>query len=265
MYGLYQIVYFTLIDIKRAVCSPFFIAINIIIFYQYYQIAMTSNLSKYYAIKHTISTAILGIMGGFLATIIFIYLEVKIITLDFIYILIFAIILSLKDGRFMCLSYGGSILTIISMTFGFPKVNARDVMNVVGVLHLIESILILFNGRYGKISAVVPTVGNIRAGFYINRFWPIPFVIFIGDSLIKPIILMAILNYSDFTFGGPGLKTVFTSLILLIYSSVIIFLIYLEINLIIVPIYAIAFHELIIHGNKGVENIRAKSKEKLVR
>lgn len=253
MYGLYQIMYFTLIDIIKAVCSPFFIAINLIIFYQYYQIAKGSYLSKLYAIKHIIITTTLGMFGGFLATIIFIYLEVKIIPLDFMYILIFAILLSLKDTRFMCLSYGGSILTILSLTIGYPNVNVRDVMNVVGVLHLVESILILVNGHGGSVSAIFPMNRNVVGGFNINRFWAIPFVIFIGDSLIRPITLMAILNYSDFTFGMPRLKTILTSMVLLIYSTILLVLIYMDINLIIAALYTIVVHELIIHGNKKYE------------
>lgn len=256
MYGLYQIMYFTLIDIKKAVCSPFFIVINLIIFYQYYQIAKSSNLTSIYAIKHTIITAILGMFGGFVATILFIYLEVKIIPLDFMYILIFAILLSLKDTRFMCLSYGGSLLTILSLIIGFPRVNARDVMNVVGVLHLIESMLILINGNDGKTPDVFPVDGNIVGGFNMNRFWAIPFVIFIGDSLIRPITLMAILNYSDFTLGMPRRKILLTSFTLFVYSSIILFLIYMGINLILVAIYTIVFHEIIIHGNRKFENLR---------
>lgn len=261
MYGLYQIMYFTLIDIKNALCSPFFIAINIIIFYQYYEIAKASKLSKTYAIKQTFFTGILGILGGFLATIMFIYLEVKIVPLDFIYILAIAIILSLMDGRFMCLSYGGSLLTIFSLVMGYPKVNARDLMNLVGVLHLLESILILINGRYGRTPAILPLDSSIMAGFDINRFWAIPFVIFIGDSLIRPITLMAILNYSDFTFGDPGKKTILTSICLFIYSSLLLILIYMEINLILVAIYTIACHELLIMGNRKLEYMRASKRQ----
>lgn len=104
MYGLYQIMYFTLIDIKKAVCSPFFIVIIIMLSYQYHKIAKDGNGPRTYALKHTIITSTLGILGGFLATIVFIYLEVKIIPLDFIYILVVAILLSLKDTRFICLS-----------------------------------------------------------------------------------------------------------------------------------------------------------------
>lgn len=256
MYGLYQIMYFTLIDIKNAVCSPFFIAINVLIFFQYHQIARSSNGSRFYAIKHTLSTSLLGMFGGFLATIIFIYLEVKIIPLDFIYILLSAIILSLKDTRFMCLSYGGSIITILSLTIGYPRINTRDVMQVVGVLHLIESFLILINGIRGKTVAFFPIKENVVGGFNINRFWGIPFVIFIGDSIIRPITLMAILNYSDFTYGLPHRKAILTSITLFIYSMIILLLINNGIDLILVALYTIIFHEIIIHGNKKFEEMR---------
>ena len=254
MYGLYQIMYFTLIDIMKALCSPFFIALNTIVFAQYYQIGKSINKSKTYAFKQTFSTALLGMVAGLVATVIFIYLEVKIIPVDFFYILILALILSLKDPRFMCLSYAGSIITLLNLTIGFPKGNVRDIMQVVGVLHLMESILILINGVAGATIATFPAKGKLRSGYNINRFWPIPFLIFIGDSLIRPITLMAIINYSDFTFGQAKTKVKLTSLTLFIYSIIILTLINKEISLILVALYTIIFHEIIILANKKIEN-----------
>ena len=58
----------------------------------------------------TITSIIYGIFGGIIATVLFIYLQIYIIPKDFIYIFVVAIILSLINVRFMCFSYGGSIV-----------------------------------------------------------------------------------------------------------------------------------------------------------
>lgn len=251
MSGLYQIMYFTLIDIKNTLLSPFFIIIFIIIYYQYYQPKTPrSTLLK------TLNSTFYGILGGFITTIAFIYLEVVVIPKDFMYILAMAIILSLIDTRFMCFAYGGSLVSLSSIIIGFPKVENKDIMLVVATLHIVESILVLVNGSKDKQPTFFHHEEEIVGGFDMNRFWPIPFVIFTGNDLIKPITLMAILNYGDFTLSYPKRKSIFTGLLMLIYSSVLLFIIKSINNNILPPLFAIFGHEFIILINKLFEKNR---------
>ncbi len=252
MDGLYQIMYFTVIDIKNTLISPFFIAIFFIIFYQYYSLENTGHtqITKWYipAIK-AINSSLFGLMGGFLTTIAFIYLEVSVVPRDFIYIIFTSIILTLIDPRFMCIAYSGSIISILSILIHFPVRITEDIMLIVATLHIVESILIFINGYMGRSIAYFEKGNDIVGGFNINRFWPIPFVIFIGDGLIRPITLMSVLAYGDYTFSYPGRKTIITSLILLIYSTTLLMLIKLTNNPLIPPIFSLIGHELIVHIN----------------
>jgi len=259
MYGLYLIIYFTVIDIINTLLSPFFIVVFLIILYQYYKMdrseyGLTINKSSY--LLKTINSTLFGILGGIITTIAFIYLEVAIVPKDFMYILTTAIVLSFIEPRFMCFAYGGSIICLMSIIFGFPKIDTRDIMLVVATLHIVESLLIFLNGYKGQLPAYFESKDQYVGGYNINRFWPIPFVIFVGDSLIKPMTLMAILAYGDYTLSYPRKKTIVTSLVLLIYSSVLLLLIKTQINPIVPPIYAIIGHEFIVQINKLREKKR---------
>ena len=251
MSGLYQIMYFTLIDIKNTLLSPFFIIIFAIIYYQYYQ----SKTPRSTLLK-TLNSTFYGILGGFITTIAFIYLEVVVIPKDFMYILTMAIILSLIDTRFMCFAYGGSLVSLLSIIIGFPKVESKDIMLVVAVLHIVESVLVLINGSKDRQPTFFSHEDETVGGFNMNRFWPIPFVIFIGDDLIKPITLMAILNYGDFTLSYPKRKSIFTGLLMLLYSLVLLFITRTIENNLIPPLFAILGHEFIIFINKLLEKNR---------
>lgn len=251
MNGLYQIMYFTLIDIKNTLLSPFFIIIFGIIYYQYYQ----SNTLRSTLLK-TLNSTFYGIIGGFVSTIAFIYLEVVVIPKDFMYILAMAIILSLIDIRFMCFAYGGSLISLSSIIFGYPKVENKDIMLIVAVLHIVESVLVLINGSKDRQPTFFHHEDETVGGFNMNRFWPIPFVIFIGNDLIKPITLMAILNYGDFTLSYPKRKSIFTGLLMLIYSSALLLITKIIDNNLIPPLFAILGHEFIILINKLFEKNR---------
>ena len=187
MYGLYQIMYFTLIDILNTILSPFFIVLFLFIYYQYYKLeeeGIDPSPSLYKPFLKAINSSFLGFFGGFLATILFIYLEVQIVPLDFMYIIGLSLILSAINIRFVCISYSGSILALSSILLNFPFRITDDIMLIVATLHVVESILIAINGHRGMIPTYFERGSDLVGGFSMNRFWPIPFVIFIGDGLI---------------------------------------------------------------------------------
>lgn len=257
MYGLCLIVYFTIIDIIKSFKSPFFILVISIIYYQYKKLVKSP-------LKATLTSIAFGAFGGVIATVAFIYLQVYIIPKDFFYIIGISMVLSLKDIRFMCISYGGSILVLISLIFSHPKVDGYEVMTIVAVLHMIESLLILINGQGQSKIEMFYTRGQVRKGLSLNRFWPIPFVVFIGDIMIKPTPLIAILSYGDFTLRGSAeKKKVYSSISLLIYSLILLYVSRIRRNPFIGPIFALLGHEFIIFINKYLENKSLKKKAKL--
>ncbi len=257
MYGLYQILIFTIIDILNTLKSPFFILVFCIIYFQYYQIG---KIEKEYlgfkksSLLKTIVSTFFGILGGITTTVAFIYLEVVAIPMDYLYILFVVITLSFFNPRFMCFSYGGSIVSLSNLIFGYPEIEISQVMSVVAVLHIVESLLILVDGWRNKLPIYLERQHTTVGGFQMNRFWPVPFVIFVGDGLIHPITLMAILSYGDYSISSfPKRKAAKTSLILFIYSIILLYISKTIDNLFVAPIFALLGHELIILINKRKE------------
>ena len=258
MYGLYQIVVFTIIDILNTLKSPFFIGIVFIIYLQYYKIGQLEKGIIGYrrnTFLKLFRSIIFGIFGGVITTVLFLYLGVVIIPKDFMYILVAAIGLSFINPRYMCFSYGGGLISLLSLTIGFPNIQISQVMSVVAVLHIVESILIFLDGSEDKLPFFFQGEMEIHGGFNMNRFWPIPFVVFMGDGLIQPITLMAILNYGEYSISTyPRRKAINTSIILLIYSIILLYISQMIINPFIAPVFSILGHEYIIIRNKKKED-----------
>lgn len=258
MYGLYQIIIFTIIDILNTLKSPFFILVLGIIYFQYVKIGKIEKENigcKRSALLKLIISTIFGIFGGIITTVVFLYLGIVAIPQDFIYILIVSIFLSLINPRYMCFSYGGSIVALCSLIIGYPKIQISQVMSVVAVLHIVESILILLDGGRNRLPVLFETKNQIVGGFNMNRFWPIPFVIFIGDGFIQPITLMAILSYGDYSITSyPRQKIIKTSTVLFLYSIILLYISKTIENLFLAPLFALLGHEYIILQNKITEN-----------
>ena len=243
MYGLYQIVYFTIMDIFRTFKSPFFILIFLIIYYQYRQSAKMPLLA-------TLNSIIYGLIGGIIATVAFLYLQVYLIPMDFIYILLVTILLSLIDTRFVCFAYGGSIVVLSNLIFGFPHVDAYDLMLLVAVLHIVESLLIFLNGSHQKEESLFTFDHANVGGYKFSRIWPLPLVLFIGDTMIKPITIIALLSYGDFTISNfPKEKTIKSGTVLFLYGIVLLTITKSRINPYFAPLLAIIGHEFIIKVN----------------
>lgn len=252
MDGLYHIVYFTIIDILKTFISPFFILISLIIFFQYYKVVASP-------IKAVLTSIFWGSLGGIIATVVFIYLKIYLIPKDFIYIFIVAIILSLVNPRLVCFAYAGSIVVLSKLIIGYPDIDCYEFMIVISILHLIESLLILINGDGQKQKDFFSINGRLFSGYSFNRFWPLPLVVFIGDTMIKPITLLAMLNYSDFTISNyPKRKTIMTSIMICIYSLILLGITILKISPFLSPIFAIIGHEFIMYLNRHKENHRLK-------
>ncbi|NLY47034.1 MAG: PDZ domain-containing protein [Tissierella sp.] len=211
--------------------------------------------------KHPIlatATSILyGMIGGLIATVMFLYLQVYLIPMDYIYILIVTILLSFIDTRFICFAYGGSIVVLLNLIFGFPNIDKYDLMQLVAVLHIVEALLIILNGDYQKETRQFTLGYNSVGGYTFSRIWPLPLVLFIGDTMIKPITIVALLNYGDFTISNyPKEKTTKSGIVLFLYGLILLIITKLRINPYLAPIVAIIGHEFIIHINKYREKTR---------
>lgn len=140
----------------------------------------------------TLSQIVLGILAGILGSIIFSLLGVTFTETSGIQLLFFlSILLMFFKPRFVCFSYSGAILgalgIIVSYIFKaigsketFLDIDIMTLMTFVGVMHIIEALLVMFDGDRGSIPVFTNKDNNIVGGYALNRYWMIPIVMFIA-------------------------------------------------------------------------------------
>ncbi len=123
-----------------------------------------------------VSTVILmGLLGGLLGSLLMVFIGVTLTGTGLIYIWPLALLLMLIDARFICFAYAGGLLALSGLLFGFPQVNVSQVLALVAVLHMVESMLIFFSGHLGAVPAFFrDRAGRVVGGFTLQKFWPIP-------------------------------------------------------------------------------------------
>ncbi|QEK11556.1 PDZ domain-containing protein [Crassaminicella thermophila] len=136
-------------------------------------------LGKGSSLKDMIFSAIkAGLLGGIIGSILIMILGITIDASDFHFILPLAILLMLIDIRYICFSYSGGLLALSSLILGFPKLNVSSIIAIVAILHMIESILIYFDGyKYAMPMFVEDKRYGVVGAFTLQRFWPIPFTV----------------------------------------------------------------------------------------
>lgn len=245
-------------------------------------------------LKNLVSTSVLaGILAGTAISIPMVLAGISFSQdMGIQYLIPLSVLLMVLDPRLLCFSYSGGIISIISLIFGFKKVDVSGIMLLVGLLHLLESLLIYFDGYRGAIPVFMENEdGSIRGGFTMQRFWPIPIAIVlfagyggftgdvvstpewwpiirphldpsrIGEAVFTAIPISAILGYSEFTSSYlPKEKCKNTSFKLAIYSLILILLSivssYIYIFKYIAALFAPIAHEGLIRYERKLEEKR---------
>ncbi len=124
-----------------------------------------------------LDSVIYGFLIGILGSIVIVFLGITIDNIGIEYVFPLAILLMLINPRYICFSYAGGIVSLISLMIGYPNVNVSGLMAIVGILHLMESILIYLDGSANSIPVFVRLKnGNVAGGYTMQKFWPIPFI-----------------------------------------------------------------------------------------
>jgi hypothetical protein len=129
-----------------------------------------------------------GLLGGLAGSYLMVFIGLTLSGSDLIYLWPVAILLMLINMRFLCFAYSGGILALSSLFFGFPQVNIPQIMALVAILHMVESVLILAGGHLGAAPAYIKGAGGrVIGGFTLQRFWPIPLVVLavIGNGTVQ--------------------------------------------------------------------------------
>lgn len=262
-------------------------------------------------LKQTVTSLGYGAIGGILGSLILVLVGVDLSTTGILFVWPVALILMIYSPRYMCFSYAGGIVGVLSLLargilsfmgevelsgifLQFVTINLPGLMAVVGILHLVESVLIYLSGAKGASPMFIKKDDQIVGGFTLQRFWPVPIVALIaytilmgdlpGDSLIampswwpligsnlsapegftllySPLSIIAALGYGDIAISThPKAKSKKTALSLAIYS---IFLILLSVVAAFVPaltiipvLFAPLAHEflIVVSNNKEFSN-----------
>lgn len=153
-------------------------------------------------VELTISQLVIGILGGCFASIILSLLGIMFSETSGIQLLfLISFFLMLMKPRYICFSYSGAVLGLVSIIanlMGYNTIASIEVMSLltlIGVLHAIEGILIAIDGSRAAVPVFSEKKGKLVGGFALERYWPLPLVIFImvnnnmmvsGDTITSP-------------------------------------------------------------------------------
>ncbi|MDF2521980.1 MAG: trypsin-like serine protease with C-terminal domain [Clostridia bacterium] len=150
------------------------------------EMAMLKN--KLPLMQKTTSALFNGLIAGLLGSLLVLLLGItieryasydqSIFASGITYIWIIAVLLSLINARYLCFSYAGGIVALINLIIDFPNVYVPGLMALIGILHLIESLLIWIDGYSFSVPIFLKNkTGRIVGGYIMNRMWPIPLVL----------------------------------------------------------------------------------------
>lgn len=138
------------------------------------------GFTRYKVSDQLLDQLLYGMLSGLLASFVIVILG---ITIDYKAILIIwpvAIFLMLFNQRYMCFSYAAGIISLVSLLFGWPKIDVSAIIALVGVLHLMESALIFFDGHKSSLPVYIEQSRFKPAGAYVmQKMWPIPLVVLV--------------------------------------------------------------------------------------
>ncbi|SHK06058.1 hypothetical protein SAMN02745227_01417 [Anaerobranca californiensis DSM 14826] len=183
---------------------PIFIVLLLVIRQYKKQMSMEINIfgiSITRPFKQTITSLGYGLIGGILGSIILVFVGVDLNSAGILFVWPVALLLLLYSPRYMCFSYAGGIVGVLvlfvrgllhifpvesvpSALNTFVNINLPGLMAVVGILHLVESILIYLSGAKGATPVFVKFGDQFVGGYSLMRFWPVPIVVLIAMTFL---------------------------------------------------------------------------------
>ena len=165
----------------QALYQPFFLVVIVLIWLLYRRMQNTREALfgvRDSTLRPVLISLVYGIVGGLVGSVIIVVLGISINDIGILYLWGLALLLMLADPRFLCFSYAGGILALISLLTGYPKLNIPALMGLVAVLHLVESMLILGSGHSDPLPVYVRNrFGRVVGAFNLQKFWPVPLAI----------------------------------------------------------------------------------------
>nr|WP_311137033.1 hypothetical protein [Clostridium botulinum] len=152
------------------------------------------------AFELTISEVVLGIFAGTVASLIMSYLGIFFGEDSAIYLIfLISMFFMIFNPRFICFSYSGAALGIISLILlnmakllnmpqlNFVNIDIPALMSMVAILHLVEGILVMIDGDRGYVPVFTNRDDKIIGGFVLQRYWilPIAFMLMLNNQALS--------------------------------------------------------------------------------
>lgn len=118
---------------------------------------------------------VFGLVGGLIGSLLLMGIGITISLQWTRYVLLVSLALALINMRFICFAYSGGLLSLVSLLFGWPKLDIASLLALVAVLHCVESILMLLSGHLNAFPVTVrQPSGRLVGGYNLQMFWPLP-------------------------------------------------------------------------------------------
>ncbi|KPU43414.1 cell division topological determinant MinJ [Oxobacter pfennigii] len=178
--------------VASAVLMPdanlWFILLLMVIYFQYKKNIRLQEIvygkPKYDLTNLMVTSVLSGIAAGLIIS-----MPMTIIGISFSrdmglqYLILISLVLMFIEPRFLCFSYSGGILSLVSLIFGIKGIDPTGIMILVASLHLMEALLIYVDGFRGAVPVFYERKnGEITGGFSMQRYWPVPIalIVFMG-------------------------------------------------------------------------------------
>jgi hypothetical protein len=231
-----------------------------LVFLHYRRIAIMETelygTPKHRPLAQTLHSLWLGAVGGALGSVLVSAAGVGLVHVPgaasaLLYLWPVSLALGALNPRFVCFAYSGSLVAVLHLITGWPRVDVAALMALVAVLHMVEALLIRLSG------AACPTPMTVAGrhdeavpGFMLQRLWPVPLVLPLFTAaagapvdvpgwwpLLRPdpavvgaavplgwqlLPVVVTMGYSDLAIAAPpAVRVRQSSRLLLLYSAVL--------------------------------------------
>lgn len=305
-----ELILYTLRTVSYAIVEPMHLFMLVILGVMFYLKNKKISIMQRVTIGETINSPLeltlsqiaLGIIAGAIISLILSYLGIIFNENSGIEIMfMISVFLLFIKKRYICFSYSGAILGAISILFSilatytnmdtYININILALMTFIGIMHIAEGFLVLFDGSRGAIPVFSNKNNKIIGGFAYNRYWALPVAIFIAMSgnistvgtstiatpdwwpiinksetlsilssaIIASIPLYGVLAYNSVSFTKDKIKKpIYSGIGIIIYGVLLTMIAQLArfgiVGQIVVVIFAPLGHEIMIRIQNKIEN-----------
>lgn len=193
--------------------QPMFWLLFGLIGYQYWKLQKSQRqmlgVDTFSLPQQVTMTAFWGSVGGGIGSFLLTVMGVNLSQLGLAYIWPVAIVLMVINTRYLCFAYAGGLVALSKVLFGWPNVDVPQVLVLVAILHITESLLIVISGSYGNMPVILRREdGRLVGAFKLQNFWPLPLVLMSAVAVPDSQLSSSMLSMPDWWPLLPVVQTV---------------------------------------------------------